>query len=42
MGGGSELEELEGDLAMLARREARGEEVPAVPLEAKASAFDDA
>ena len=42
MGGGAELEELEGDLAMLARREARGEDVPAVPLEPKASAFDDA
>jgi simple sugar transport system ATP-binding protein len=32
MGGGSELEELEADLAMLARREARGEEIPVVPL----------
>src|SRR3712207_5990981 len=42
MGGGSELEELEGDLAMLAKREARGEDVPIVPLEPKASAFEDA
>jgi simple sugar transport system ATP-binding protein len=42
MGGGAELEELEGDLAMLARREERGEDVPAVPLEPKASAFGDA
>ena len=32
MGGGSELEELQADLEMLARREARGEDVPAVPL----------
>jgi simple sugar transport system ATP-binding protein len=32
MGGGSELEELQADLEMLAKREARGEEVPAVPL----------
>jgi simple sugar transport system ATP-binding protein len=32
MGGGSELEELQVDLEMLARREARGEEVPTVPL----------
>jgi simple sugar transport system ATP-binding protein len=32
MGGGSELEELQTDLEMLAKREARGEEVPAVPL----------
>jgi hypothetical protein len=33
MGGGSELEELEADLEMLARREARGEAIPVVPLE---------
>jgi simple sugar transport system ATP-binding protein len=32
MGGGSELEELQADLEMLARREARGEDVPAVPI----------
>ncbi|HEV7603667.1 MAG TPA: ATP-binding cassette domain-containing protein [Candidatus Limnocylindrales bacterium] len=32
MGGGAELEELQADLEMLARREARGEDVPAVPL----------
>jgi len=32
MGGGSELEELQADLETLARREARGEDVPAVPL----------
>jgi simple sugar transport system ATP-binding protein len=32
MGGGSELEELQTDLEMLARREARGEAVPTVPL----------
>ncbi len=32
MGGGSELEELQADLEMLARREAKGEDVPAVPL----------
>lgn len=32
MGGGSELEELEAGLEMLAHREARGEDVPAVPL----------
>jgi simple sugar transport system ATP-binding protein len=38
MGGGEELEELEADLEMLARREARGEEVPVVPLEAEAAA----
>ncbi|MFL5778377.1 MAG: hypothetical protein ACJ761_05490, partial [Chloroflexota bacterium] len=37
MGGGSELEELQGDLEMLARREALGEEVPVVPLEAEAA-----
>ncbi len=36
MGGGAELEELEADLEMLAHREARGEEVPAVPLGAEA------
>jgi simple sugar transport system ATP-binding protein len=32
MGGGAELEELQTDLEMLARREARGEDVPAVPI----------
>jgi hypothetical protein len=32
MGGGAELEELQADLEMLARRDARGEDVPAVPL----------
>jgi simple sugar transport system ATP-binding protein len=32
MGGGSELEELQADLAMLARREAAGEDIPAVPI----------
>jgi simple sugar transport system ATP-binding protein len=32
MGGGSELEELQADLEILARREARGEDVPAVPI----------
>jgi hypothetical protein len=32
MGGGEELEELQADLEILARREARGEEVPTVPL----------
>ena len=32
MGGGEELEELQADLENLARREARGEEVPTVPL----------
>ena len=32
MGGGSELEELQADLEMLARREARGEDVPTVPI----------
>jgi hypothetical protein len=32
MGGGEELEELQSDLEMLARREARGEDVPTVPL----------
>jgi simple sugar transport system ATP-binding protein len=42
MGGGSELEELEADLEMLARREARGEEVPTVPLEPRATTLDDA
>ena len=35
MGGGSELEELQADLEILAKREARGEEVPTVPLESK-------
>jgi simple sugar transport system ATP-binding protein len=32
MGGGSELEELQADLEMLARREARGEDVPTTPI----------
>src|SRR3954470_14194720 len=32
MGGGSELEELQADLEMLARREEAGEDVPTVPL----------
>jgi simple sugar transport system ATP-binding protein len=32
MGGGEELEELQSDLEMLARREARGEDVPTVPI----------
>ncbi|MEP6639030.1 MAG: ATP-binding cassette domain-containing protein [Chloroflexota bacterium] len=32
MGGGSELEELQADLELLARREAKGEDVPAVPI----------
>jgi simple sugar transport system ATP-binding protein len=32
MGGGSELEELQADLEMLARREDAGEELPTVPL----------
>jgi simple sugar transport system ATP-binding protein len=32
MGGGSELEELQSDLEMLARREEAGEDVPTVPL----------
>jgi simple sugar transport system ATP-binding protein len=32
MGGGAELEELQADLEMLARREARGEDIPAVPI----------
>jgi simple sugar transport system ATP-binding protein len=32
MGGGAELEELQADLEMLARREAAGEDVPTVPL----------
>jgi simple sugar transport system ATP-binding protein len=36
MGGGSELEELQSDLEALARREARGEEIPTVPLAAEA------
>jgi simple sugar transport system ATP-binding protein len=37
MGGGDELEELQSDLEMLARREARGEAVPTVPLEIEAT-----
>jgi simple sugar transport system ATP-binding protein len=32
MGGGSELEELQSDLELLARREAAGEDIPTVPL----------
>lgn len=32
MGGGTELEELQADLEMLARREARGEDVPTTPI----------
>ena len=32
MGGGSELEELQADLEILAKREAAGEEVPTVPI----------
>jgi simple sugar transport system ATP-binding protein len=32
MGGGAELEELQADLEMLARREAAGEDIPTVPL----------
>ena len=32
MGGGSELEELQADLEILAKREALGEEVPTVPI----------
>jgi simple sugar transport system ATP-binding protein len=38
MGGGSELEELQSDLEMLARREALGEAVPTVPLGIEAAA----
>jgi len=41
MGGGSELEELEADLEMLARREARGEEIPTVALEPRTTTLDD-
>lgn len=40
MGGGEELEELQTDLEMLARREALGEEVPTVPLEVEATAAE--
>jgi simple sugar transport system ATP-binding protein len=36
MGGGAELEELQMDLEALSRREARGEEVPTVPLATEA------
>ena len=32
MGGGSELEELQADLEILARREELGEAIPTVPL----------
>ena len=41
MGGGSELEELQADLEMLARREARGEDVPTVPLGSEAVEGDE-
>jgi simple sugar transport system ATP-binding protein len=37
MGGGEELEELQSDLEMLARREARGEDVPTVPIGVEAA-----
>ncbi|MEO7118375.1 MAG: ATP-binding cassette domain-containing protein [Candidatus Limnocylindrales bacterium] len=37
MGGGSELEELQQDLEVLAKRDARGEAVPVVPLGAEAA-----
>jgi simple sugar transport system ATP-binding protein len=37
MGGGEELEELQADLEMLARREARGEDVPTVPIGVEAT-----
>ncbi len=42
MGGGSELQELQADLEILAQREARGEDVPTVPLgvEAESSATE--
>ena len=42
MGGGSELEELQADLEMLARREARGEDVPTVPIGSDAVEGDEA
>ena len=42
MGGGSELEELQADLEMLARREARGEDVPTVPIGSDAVEDDEA
>ena len=42
MGGGAELEELQADLEMLARREARGEDVPTVPLGSGAVEGDEA
>jgi simple sugar transport system ATP-binding protein len=41
MGGGSELEELQADLEMLARREARGEAPPTVQLGVEADAQPD-
>ena len=41
MGGGSELEELQADLEILAKREARGEEVPTVPLGRKPTRTED-
>jgi simple sugar transport system ATP-binding protein len=42
MGGGEELEELQSDLEMLARREARGEDVPTVPLGVEAAEAETA
>lgn len=42
MGGGEELEELQSDLEMLARREARGEDVPTVPIGVEAAQADAA
>jgi simple sugar transport system ATP-binding protein len=42
MGGGAELEELQTDLEMLARREARGEAPPTVPLGVEADVEPDA
>jgi simple sugar transport system ATP-binding protein len=41
MGGGAELEELQTDLEMLARREARGEAPPTVPLGVEADVEPD-
>ncbi len=42
MGGGEELQELQSDLEMLARREAAGEAVPTVPLGIEAADTADA
>jgi simple sugar transport system ATP-binding protein len=42
IGGGEELEELQSDLEMLARREARGEDVPTVPLGVEAAEAETA